>query len=157
MPIRISCLLTWFYGYVSEPRQSGGYQSVPGIALHADCQARLALDLLANTWNGVLIWALRGGPLRHGELRTRVGGISAKVLTETLRRLEYHGLVAHRGGHYELTTLGTSLLGPIEQLGRWSYDHAEDVLAAQQRAEALADRQWNGRPADRPELADQQV
>lgn len=100
----------------------------------ADCQARLALDLLANTWNGVLLWALRNGPLRHGELRNRVGGISAKVLTETLRRLEFNGLVVHKG-HYELTPLGTSLLGPIEHLGWWSFDHADDVLAAQQRAE----------------------
>ncbi len=108
----------------------------------ADCQARLAFDLIANTWNAVVLWALRDGPCRHGELRRRIGGISTKVLTETLRRLEYNGLIARpaRGGapprlEYELTELGASLLGPIEAFGQWSFRHAEEVLAAQDRAE----------------------
>lgn len=115
--------------------------------LLADCQARVAFDLLANTWNSVVIWTLRDGPCRHGELRVRIGGISAKVLTETLRRLEYNGLVVRhaRGGappyvEYGLTELGTSLLGPINTLGRWSFEHAADVLAAQDRAAALEHR-----------------
>ncbi|KPI20670.1 transcriptional regulator, HxlR family [Actinobacteria bacterium OK074] len=108
----------------------------------ADCRARLALDLLANTWNGVVLWALRKGPVRHGELRDRIGGISQKVLTETLRRLEFNGLVARRayGGspprvEYELTALGRTLIAPIDALGAWAYDHADEVMAAQDRAE----------------------
>lgn len=111
--------------------------------LLADCQARLGFDLLANTWNSVVIYALRTGPARPGELRERVGGISAKVLTETLRRLEHHGLVARhaRGGspprvEYELTGLGQSLLGPIRTVADWSFANAEAVLAAQDRYEA---------------------
>lgn len=109
--------------------------SEPGVL--ADCRARLALDLLANTWNGVVLWALRHGPRRHGELREQIGGISAKVLTETVRRLEYNGLVARTAGRYELTPLGRSLLGSIELLGQWAHEHADEVLEAQQRAEVL--------------------
>ncbi|WP_370265114.1 winged helix-turn-helix transcriptional regulator [Streptomyces sp. V4I8] len=106
-------------------------------AFLADCRARLAFDLLANTWNAVALWALRHGPVRHGELRDRIGGISQKVLTETLRRLEFNELVARRayGGapprvEYELTALGRSLLGPIESFGAWAFEHGDEVMAA---------------------------
>ncbi|MFF4874238.1 winged helix-turn-helix transcriptional regulator [Streptomyces sp. NPDC000961] len=106
----------------------------------ADCRARLAFDLLANTWNSVVLWALRDGPSRHVELRGRVGGISSKVLTETLRRLEFNGLVKRRvrAGTaarvtYELTPLGRTLLGPIDAFGAWAFEHGDEVMAAQER------------------------
>ncbi|MFE7582995.1 winged helix-turn-helix transcriptional regulator [Streptomyces gardneri] len=106
----------------------------------ADCRARLAFDLLSNTWNPVLIWVLREGPKRPGELRERIGGISPKVLTETLRRLEFNGLVTRNAYdevpprvEYELTALGQTLLGPIEALGAWAFEHGDEVMAAQER------------------------
>ncbi|MEU5264957.1 helix-turn-helix domain-containing protein [Amycolatopsis sp. NPDC021455] len=100
----------------------------------ADCRTRLAFDLVANTWNPVVVWALRNGPRRHGELRRLIGGISAKVLTETVRRLEFDGLIERREGGYALTPLGTTLLEPIEGFGRWAAEHGDDVVAAQSRA-----------------------
>ncbi|TDE42213.1 transcriptional regulator [Nonomuraea mesophila] len=110
----------------------------------ADCQARLAFDLVANTWNAVVVWGLRHGPRRPGRLREEIGGISPKVLTETLRRLEFNGLVARRAYaeapprvEYELTELGHSLLGPIEAFGVWASDHADEVMAAQDRRSAV--------------------
>ncbi|MCO5996594.1 winged helix-turn-helix transcriptional regulator [Actinoallomurus rhizosphaericola] len=109
--------------------------------LLADCQTRLAFDLLANTWNAVVIYALRHGPRRPVELRRVIGGISGKVLTETLRRLEDDGLVLRRAYteapprvEYELTAPGRGLLEPIEALGRWTEEHADAVVAAQERA-----------------------
>ncbi|WP_406173977.1 winged helix-turn-helix transcriptional regulator [Streptomyces sp. NBC_00996] len=106
----------------------------------ADCRARLAFDLLANTWNSVVLWALRHGRVRHGELRELIGGISQKVLTETLRRLEFNGLVLRRayGGspprvEYELSALGRSLLDPIGAFGAWAFEHGDEVMAAQER------------------------
>jgi DNA-binding HxlR family transcriptional regulator len=107
----------------------------------ADCQARLAFDFFTHTWNTVVIFALREGPQRPGELRAKIGGISPKVLTETLRRLERTGLVARHAYaeapprvEYALTELGRSLLEPIQAFGRWSEAHAEEVLAAQEKA-----------------------
>ncbi|MGA5419493.1 winged helix-turn-helix transcriptional regulator [Streptomyces lavendulocolor] len=109
-------------------------------AFLADCRARLAFDLLSNTWNAVLIWVLREGPKRPGELRERIGGISPKVLTETLRRLEFNGLVTRNAYgevpprvEYELTALGETLLGPIDALGAWAFEHGDEVMAAQER------------------------
>ncbi|MBW5423149.1 transcriptional regulator [Streptomyces sp. BG9H] len=105
----------------------------------ADCRARLAFDLLSNTWNAVVLWALRDGPSRPVELRERIGGISAKVLNETLRRLRFNGLVArdtHPGApprvEYRLTALGRTLLGPIDAFGAWAYEHGDEVMAAQE-------------------------
>jgi DNA-binding HxlR family transcriptional regulator len=100
----------------------------------ADCRTRLAFDLVANTWHPVVVWALRHGPRRHGDLRRTIGGISAKVLTEALRRLEFDGLVERREGAYALTPLGSSFLEPIEGFGRWAAEHGDDVVAAQDRA-----------------------
>ncbi|AVH56215.1 MULTISPECIES: winged helix-turn-helix transcriptional regulator [Streptomyces] len=111
----------------------------------ADCRARLAFDLVSNTWNAVVMWALRKGPLRPGELRARIGGISAKVLTETVRRLEFNGLVERQsyGGapprvEYELTALGRTFLEPVEAFGLWAHVHGDEVMAAQERAEVAA-------------------
>ncbi|WP_030612898.1 winged helix-turn-helix transcriptional regulator [Streptomyces achromogenes] len=106
----------------------------------ADCRARLAFDLLANTWNSVVLWALKDGPCRPGALRGRIGGISPKVLTETLRRLECGGLVDRRayGGspprvEYGLTALGRTLLAPIDAFGAWAFEHGDEVMAARER------------------------
>ena len=121
----------------------------------ADCRARLAFDLLANTWNAVVLWALRDGPRRPGELRGHIGGISQKVLTETLRRLESNGLVVRRayGGSpprvdYELTALGRTLLAPIDAIGAWAFEHGDEVMDAQDRY--LATRGTAGPPSPRP-------
>ncbi|WP_078900366.1 winged helix-turn-helix transcriptional regulator [Streptomyces sp. SBT349] len=108
----------------------------------ADCRARVALDLLGNTWNGVVLWSLRHGPCRPRELRGRIGGISAKVLNETLRRLERDGLVAHRRFReapprveYALTPLGRTLLPPLEAFGEWAFRHGDAVTAAREGEE----------------------
>ncbi len=106
--------------------------------LLADCRARLGFDLLANTWNAVVIYALAEGPRRPGELRAGIGGISVKVLTQTLRRLEGYALVERHAYaespprvEYGLTGLGASLLEPIRALGRWSAEHGDEFVAAQ--------------------------
>ncbi|MER5197020.1 winged helix-turn-helix transcriptional regulator [Streptomyces sp. NPDC002755] len=110
------------------------------LAFLADCRTRLAFDLVSHTWNPVVIWALKDGPGRPGELRARIGGISQKVLTETLRRLEYNGLVtrqAYAGSpprvEYGLTGLGRTLLPAIEAFGTWAHDHGDEVIQAQDR------------------------
>jgi DNA-binding HxlR family transcriptional regulator len=120
----------------------------------ADCQARLAFDLFSHNWNAVVVFALREGPRRPGELRAAIGGISPKVLTETLRRLERTGLVAREAFaeapprvEYALTGLGRSLLEPMRAFGRWSELHADEVVAALERADE-ASRPANSIPGE---------
>jgi DNA-binding HxlR family transcriptional regulator len=110
--------------------------------LVADCRLRAATDLFAHTWDPVVIAALRPGPLRRHELRTAIGGISDKVLTETLHRLTGHGLVARHAYaeapprvEYALTRLGQGLAdGPMRALGRWITDYGDQLLDAQERS-----------------------
>jgi len=52
----------------------------------ADCPARLTVELLADKWTAVVLYGLSQGPVRHGELIELIGGISRKMLTQTLRR-----------------------------------------------------------------------
>ncbi|MFJ8745883.1 winged helix-turn-helix transcriptional regulator [Embleya sp. NPDC127516] len=92
----------------------------------AACPCRDMLDLLANKWSALALGALEQGPQRFGALRTRLQGISPKVLTQTLRRLEDHGLV-HREIYaevplrveYSLTPLGTDACAPLAHLRTW--------------------------------------
>jgi DNA-binding HxlR family transcriptional regulator len=116
---------------------------VTNDAFLADCRARLAFDLLSNTWNAVVLWALRDGPRRPVELRERIGGISSKVLTETLRDLERDGIVTRHvyaevppRVEYELTALGRTLHAPIHALGSWAENHIAEVLAARESYDA---------------------
>jgi DNA-binding HxlR family transcriptional regulator len=111
----------------------------------ADCRSRIAFDLLAHTWSSVVVWALRHGPQRPVVLRKRIGGISAKALNETLRRLEHSGIVERRAYReapprveYRLTGLGTTLIGPLEVLGEWAHAYGDEVTAAQERQETAA-------------------
>ncbi|WP_078600508.1 winged helix-turn-helix transcriptional regulator [Streptomyces violens] len=90
------------------------------------CPGRAVFELLANKWTGLAITALEDGPRRFGELRRKLEGVSPKVLTQTLRRLEDHGLVLRTvyaevppRVEYELTPLGRSALEPLAHLRTW--------------------------------------
>ncbi|MFD5461273.1 winged helix-turn-helix transcriptional regulator [Kitasatospora sp. NPDC127059] len=130
----------------SEDRPDGAPDGAPGSDLGgrvfaADCRARLAFEVIANRWDSVVVYVLgEQGPMRPRALLDRIGGISPKVLNETLRRLEYNGLVERRRYaeapprvDYTLTGAGVALLGPIRALGAWAGVHADAVLAAQDR------------------------
>jgi DNA-binding HxlR family transcriptional regulator len=109
----------------------------------ADCPARTTLDLVADTWSVIAVVALGRGPARYTELQERIGGISKKMLTQTLRKLEANGLVERRvlrtappGTEYCLTELGRTLLEPVRSLSQWAEEHTEALLDARERAMA---------------------
>ena len=110
---------------------------VPGDSFLADCPARLTVELLADKWTAVVLYGLSEGPVRHGELIDLIGGISRKMLTQTLRRLESHGLILRHAYpevpprvEYELTPLGATLIDPIHMLTEWARANGEAVLDA---------------------------
>ncbi|WP_278262233.1 helix-turn-helix domain-containing protein [Nocardia sp. AG03] len=120
----------------------------PGTVFLTDCPARLAIEIIANKWAVVTLFGLSEGPLRHGELVELIGGVSRKVLTQTLRRLQDHGLVTRQvyaeappRVEYSLTELGRTLEEPIRALTMWARDNGEAVAAAYEatttNAEAL--------------------
>ena len=102
----------------------------------AQCPCREILDLLANKWAALAIGALEDGTLRFGELQRRLQGISPKVLTQTLRRLEENGFL-HREIYpavplhveYSLTDLGHSVSKPLSALRTWVETHLDQLTA----------------------------
>lgn len=115
-----------------------------GHELVADCRLRAATDLFAHTWDPVVLAALRGGARRRRELRAAIGGISDKVLTDSLHRLLASGLIERHARaeapprvDYSLTGLGQSLVeGPMAALGRWAVEHGDELLEAQENGTA---------------------
>ncbi|MBF6196113.1 helix-turn-helix transcriptional regulator [Nocardia beijingensis] len=115
----------------------------------------MGVDIFGNSWLPVLVYLLREGPMRPGELRTAIGGISQKMLTQTLRRMERMALVRrHRYAEapprveYELTEAGVDLLIPIYALGEWVDKHGAAVNEALAAAEDEVNRPAGGYGAD---------
>ncbi|WP_413760759.1 winged helix-turn-helix transcriptional regulator [Streptomyces sp. MMBL 11-3] len=101
----------------------------------AQCPCRSLLDLLANKWAALAIGALEDGPRRFGELQRRLQGVSPKVLTQTLRRLEDHGLLDRTvypavplHVEYALTPLGRSAAVPLNALRSWVEENADHTF-----------------------------
>jgi DNA-binding HxlR family transcriptional regulator len=102
------------------------------------CPCRGLLDLLANKWSTLAIGALEDGPRRFGQLQRKLGGISPKVLTQTLRRLEEAGFLDRTiipavplHVEYALTDLGHSAAVPLGQLRTWAVDNIDNVTPTQ--------------------------
>lgn len=101
------------------------------------CPSRTSLAKIANKWTAMIVISLSDGPQRFGTIRSEVGGISGKVLSETLRDLERDGILTRTSYdempprvEYELTALGQTLREPLTALGLWAERHIEEVLDA---------------------------
>lgn len=100
--------------------------SAPHDVYDAQCPCRGVLDLLADKWSALVIGALESGPQRFGQLKTRLAGVSPKVLTATLRRLEDRGILSREvfaevpvRVEYSLTPLGADANRPLRELRLW--------------------------------------
>jgi DNA-binding HxlR family transcriptional regulator len=109
--------------------------------LDQNCESRQALDRIADKWTCLIVYALLDGPRRHGELRRSIGGISQKMLTQTLRSLERDGLVERTviatippHVEYALTPLGRTLSEPLVAICHWAMDHLPELQAARASA-----------------------
>jgi DNA-binding HxlR family transcriptional regulator len=106
-------------------------------AFLATCPSRQLLDRISDKWVTLVLCALSSdGALRYSELARRLGGVSQKMLTQTLRSLERDGLLTRTvvatvpvTVSYELTDLGSSLHQMVRGLKDWAETHMDDVLA----------------------------
>ncbi|MCO5967861.1 winged helix-turn-helix transcriptional regulator [Actinoallomurus soli] len=103
----------------------------------AQCPCRDVLDLLASKWSALAIGAMEEGPQRFGALQRRLEGVSPKVLTNTLRRLEEMGFVDRTiypavplHVEYSLTRLGRSVAAPLAGLRDWVEGHIDEIQTA---------------------------
>jgi DNA-binding HxlR family transcriptional regulator len=110
------------------------------------CPSRDVLKHVTSRWGMLLLAALGGGAHRFSELRRKVGGISEKMLAQTLQWLEQDGFVkriAHQAApphvEYKLTPLGEALSARVRDVIDWIEDNFGAIQAAQRRpADAAA-------------------
>ncbi|WP_202235436.1 winged helix-turn-helix transcriptional regulator [Actinacidiphila reveromycinica] len=108
------------------------------------CPERAVLEHVTSTWGVLVLVELAGaGTLRPSELRRRIGGVSEKMLAQTLRTLERDGFV-RRLAHpvipphvdYDLTPLGHQVAGKVRALAEWTAGNMAAVAAAQRAYDA---------------------
>ena len=113
----------------------------------AACSSRPVLQHLTGRWGALAMVALdrAEGPVRFGELRRRVEGISDRMLSQTLGQLERDGMV-HRTVHssipphveYTLTELGARVAVPLAELIELLEAELPTVMDAQAAYEAAS-------------------
>ncbi|MFI1972771.1 winged helix-turn-helix transcriptional regulator [Streptomyces cinnamoneus] len=111
------------------------------------CPSTLSPIRFGDKWAALVIRCLEDGPRRFSELRIPLRGVSAKVLTQSLRGLRRDGLIArteHEGPtlrvEYELTPLGRSMLAPMAAACAWAEEHWNELLDAREAYEGAVRR-----------------
>jgi DNA-binding HxlR family transcriptional regulator len=96
----------------------------------------MASSIFIGRWTPKILFSLRDRPYRHGQLRRQLGSVSQRMLTRTLRNLEFAGLIARRVTEskaitveYSLTTLGRTIIAPLRGMCRWAKRHSRNVIA----------------------------
>ncbi len=115
------------------------------------CPSREILDHLTSRWAALVLIMLRERTWRFGELRDRIGGVSDKMLAQTLRTLEDDGFVDRRvfpeippRVEYSLTAMGREVAALVHALGDWVERNAGRVKTAQGRRRSARERAARG-------------
>ena len=95
-----------------------------------DCPIRTTIEVIGGKWKPLILYYLKTGPQRFGELRRSAPGITQKMLTDRLRELERDGVV-HREVYpevppkveYSLTTYGQTLRPLLQMMADWGEQH----------------------------------
>ncbi|TCN37007.1 HxlR family transcriptional regulator [Kribbella orskensis] len=108
-----------------------------------DCPSRAILEHVTSRWAVLVLAALLERSYRFSELRRHVGGVSEKMLAQTLQALERDGFV-HRDAKpvipprvdYSLTPTGRDVAEQVHALARWVESQVPAVQSAQSRYDA---------------------
>ena len=111
-----------------------------GEVFAAECPSRAILNHVTSRWGVLVLVALREGTHRFSELRRKIGGVSEKMLAQTLVQLEQDGFV-DRVSHpvvpphveYSLTALGEEIGSQVESLTDWIETNLAKIMLAQQK------------------------
>ena len=115
-----------------RPRQANLYS--------ADCPSRNVLDHLSSRWGSLVLIILLEGTQRFSELARTIGGVSEKMLAQTLQQLEADGFVLRTvyptippKVEYSLTALGREVAFHMKSLTDWVEQNLPRVLQARLR------------------------
>ena len=109
---------------------------------------RQVINIVGDKWTCPVLYVLTQGTKRYSEIQREIPGISKKMLTQTLRRLESDNILKRKiypvvppKTEYDLTAFGKQLIKPLEVLADWAWEHeAELKLICDRRAEAKPHR-----------------
>ncbi|MCF5052022.1 transcriptional regulator [Pseudomonas syringae] len=106
-----------------------------GELLEADCPSREVLKHMTSRWGVLVLVVLLGGTHRFSELRRKIGGVSEKMLSQTLQGLEGDGLVNRLSRpvvppyvEYTLTPLGKEAAVKVEAMVDWIEDNLAEIM-----------------------------
>lgn len=104
------------------------------VVYRADCPSRTILDQIGDKWSMMVLAVLVSRPHRFNAVKRRLEGVTQRVLTQTLRKLERNGMIRRRvlggsppGVEYALTPLGRSLQKPFAALHEWTLAHIDAI------------------------------
>ena len=111
-----------------------------GEIFAVQCPSREILKHITSQWGVLVLVALMEGTHRFSELRRKVGGVSEKMLAQTLQQLEQDGFI-NRVSHpvvpphveYSLTPLGVGVGQQVEALTDWIETNLPKIMKARQR------------------------
>lgn len=110
-----------------------------GNVFAAQCPSREVLKHVTSRWGVLVLVALLGGTHRFSDLRRKIGGVSERMLAQTLQWLEQDGFVLRTSYpvvpphvEYSLTPLGQEVGLRVEALADWIQEKLPNILAAQQ-------------------------
>lgn len=113
------------------------------FVFRSDCPSRIILDQIADKWSMMALAVLLREPHRFNAIKRRLGGVTQRVLTNTLRKLERNGMISRTvingrvlGVQYALTPLGRSLHEPFTALFMWTTDRMAEIRQHQQSYDA---------------------
>ena len=126
------------------PRPRSDYEGTCQRSRNEDGRAiRDVLDRIGDKWAVLVMLTLKDGPVRFNDLRRRIGAISQKMLSQTLKSLERDGLVSRAAYatvpvtvEYRLTEMAQGLIGILDQITRWAEGHVGAIMDARRAHDA---------------------
>ncbi|QCR37756.1 transcriptional regulator [Nissabacter sp. SGAir0207] len=113
-----------------------------GELLNVNCPSREVLKRVTSRWAVLVMIALKSETLRFSELRRKIGGVSERMLAQTLRYMEEDGFVARVAYpvvpphvEYHLTPLGQEVREQVEGLADWLESNLPRILAQRHTAD----------------------
>lgn len=117
------------------------WKALPDPTFDPGCPSRVVLDHVMSKWGALVLVVLARGTMRWGELRRTVGGVSEKMLAQTLQTLERDGLVRRDARpvvpphvEYSLTDLGEELVSHLLPLMGWLQVNAPAIVSGEASA-----------------------
>lgn len=99
------------------------------------CPVATTVELIGNKWKLLIMRELLTGTKRFNEMHKAISGISQKVLTENLRKMEEDGIIDRKvyavvppKVEYSLSELGDSLRPIIDSMSDWGTAYIKDNL-----------------------------